>query len=480
MKPWLAVDVKGFGQMMGDKKKTFVVNELAQDAFDEDITCCKVDIHWNNGKVQIAVEDDSPEGFKHIEHAYTLFADTYKRRDPTKRGRFNMGDKNVLAICVNYGAEISTTTGTIEFHPKKGRIDHWSKKRERGSIFKGTFRATKNEYQELLDHAKKLLPPQDITYIVNGEIVPPKPVFKSFPCTLETVMLENDVMKNVRRETTVNLIQSDGQSYIYEMGIPIMQTDCFWHIDVQQKIPLTLDRESVRHSYLRSLYAEVVNNTYLDIPGEEVTAFWVRTGTIDERITKEAMDVLLKRRYGERFLVKTPGDLNANDEAISMGYHLIHGHEMSKKEWDKIREFNLIKSTTDLFGADKVPGKLLKPTAEQQSFADFVKRVAKKCMGINITIRFVDSIASTSADYGGKTLTFNVQRLPKDFFDGIKEDNLDLMIHELGHEAGHHTEQAYHNLITELGAKLTILALREPSFFSIKLKKVEEGEVKGS
>ena len=150
MKPWFNVDVKGLLALLGDKEKTFVINELCQNAWDEPIKYCKVIIRWNNGKVILSVEDDSPEGFRNIEHAYTLFADTYKRGDPSKRGRFNIGEKLVLAICFKYGAEITTTKGSIEFHPVKGRIHHWSVKREYGSIFTGTFRATKEEYFKLL------------------------------------------------------------------------------------------------------------------------------------------------------------------------------------------------------------------------------------------------------------------------------------------------------------------------------------------
>ena len=61
--------------------------------------------------VEVTVKDDSPEGFRNITHAYTLFADTYKRRDPTKRGRFNLGEKQVIAICKR--AIVMTTKGEI-------------------------------------------------------------------------------------------------------------------------------------------------------------------------------------------------------------------------------------------------------------------------------------------------------------------------------------------------------------------------------
>ena len=47
----------------------------------------------------LTVEDDSPEGFRDLSHAYTLFAKSYKRGNPEQRGQYNFGEKLVLAVC---------------------------------------------------------------------------------------------------------------------------------------------------------------------------------------------------------------------------------------------------------------------------------------------------------------------------------------------------------------------------------------------
>ena len=466
-KPWFAVSEKGLRDMLSGKKKTFIIRELVQNCWDEPISYCKVDITWNAGRIQLSVEDDSPEGFRNIEHAYTLFADTYKRSSPIHRGRINIGEKLVLAICINYGAEISTTKGTIEFHPVKGRIHHWSIKRERGSIFKGTFRATKAEYQELIDHAKSLLSPTNIDFYINQEKMQPKSIFKSFKCTLDTEIYnyEIDNWKTLKRKTEVHLIESDGQSYVFEMGIPIMATDCKWHIDVQQRVPLTLDRESIRPSYLKVLYAEVLNHTHKDIPDDEASVPWVRAGFTDKRTNKTAVETIFQKRYGDKYLSKNPFDPNANDEAISHGYHLINGAELSKEEWKKLKENDLIQSSTELYGKTSVPGTDVSPTQEQQKFAHFVKKVAKEFLGIDIIVKFMKAPVQDGAYFDGVVLIFIVNRLPKDFFDGITEENQNLMIHELGHKSGNHTEHAYHQLLTRLAAQLIIRAIKDPSFF---------------
>ena len=463
---WFAIDIKGLLALLDGKKKTFIINELCQNAFDENITYCKVNISHSQGKVCISVEDDSPEGFRHIEHAYTLFANTYKRGDPTKRGRFNIGEKLVLALCIKYGAEIITTKGTVEFHPTKGRIHHWSKKRDAGSIFTGSFRATKEEYNQLLEHTQLLLPPSNIAFIVNGKTMPAKQIYRSFETTLDTEILKEEIMRLTKRKTTVNLVPSDDQAYIFEMGIPITKTDCKCHIDVQQKIPLTLDRENVKEAYLQDLYAEVLNHTHDDLDEEEVSSIWVRTGTKDKRITRDAMDTVLKRRYGEKFLSANSNDPNANDEAISRGYHLISGAEMSKEEWDQAKGHDLIQSTTAVFGKTPVGYTELDPTPAQQRFATFIKKVAREVLNIDLTVKFITSKATEGADFDNNTIYYNMKRLPANFFDTLTLENLDLFIHELGHKKGNHPYHEYHQLITKLGAWLTMKALRNPAFFA--------------
>jgi hypothetical protein len=40
-----------------------------------------------------------------------------------------------------------------------------------------------------------------------------------------------------------------------------------------------------------------------------------------------------------------------------------------------------------------------------------------------------------------------------------------IILHELGHYAGNHTETSYHELITKMGADLIEKALKKPEFF---------------
>jgi len=469
-KTWFNVDKEGLRALQAGKSKTFIINELTQNAWDEDITVCDVKIKINKNKNEICVQvtDDNPIGFRDIGHAYTLFADTYKREDPTKRGRFNLGEKQVLSICNR--AEVSTTKGTVIFNDE-GR-KQYKRKREKGSCIAVWFNGTQKEMEELIDHAKKLLVPPHIQYIVNEEHIPSHPILKSFKVSLDTQILRDEAMVTTSRITRVDLIETEGKSYIYEMGIPIVETDCQWSIDVQQKVPLAVDRETIQPYYLKDLFAEIINHAHELITEEHSSDLWVRTGMKDERCKKAAIKQVIEKRFGDRFVSANPFDPNANDDALSNGYNVIHGSEMSKEEWKRIKELGLISSSTEKFGSKGIQdAKPITPTEAQENYAYLARRVAKEVLGLNILVAFVNERSPVRACYNDtiNRLTFNIGHptVGPDFFDEITWENLRLLIHELGHSKGNHTEKGYHYCLTELGGKMIMKALKDPSFFEV-------------
>jgi len=115
MNNWFEVDKEGLARLLERRGKHFAVLELLQNAWDQNVTQVSVRLEPIDGRPRawLQVEDDDPEGFKDLSHVFTLFADSNKKADPGKRGRFNLGEKLVLAICDQ--ATISTTKGTIHF-----------------------------------------------------------------------------------------------------------------------------------------------------------------------------------------------------------------------------------------------------------------------------------------------------------------------------------------------------------------------------
>jgi len=148
---WFSVDKAGLGRQAQEQGKGRLVGELIQNALDEEgVTKINVTLTMPTDSVaDLTVEDDSAEGFHDLTHAYTLFAPSLKRANPEQRGQFNLGEKLVLAVCEQ--ASISTTKGTVIFHPEKGRIEK-PQCRDRGSVFVGRIAMTQDEYAQVCDY----------------------------------------------------------------------------------------------------------------------------------------------------------------------------------------------------------------------------------------------------------------------------------------------------------------------------------------
>jgi len=131
-----------------------------------------------------------------------------------------------------------------------------------------------------------------------------------------------------------------------------------------------------------------------------------------------------------------------------------------------------MKSTSELFGMNSVSAPEVEPTDDMRKVAELAKKIAKKILGININVRFVKHRQMVTAQYdsSNKTVTFNTAKLGSKFFaEPVSAPVLNLLIHEIAHHGGSHTESGYHETLTKLGAELTIIALRDRSFFGLSL-----------
>ena len=117
-----------------------------------------------------------------------------------------------------------------------------------------------------------------------------------------------------------------------------MEIDCTFSVDIQQKIPLGTDRDTVPISFLQDVYAEVLNHTSEIIDDEASSETWIHQAMSDNRINENAVITVIKKRHGDKVCVATPGDKYSIDEAISNGYNVVHGSEMGKDEWDNVKK----------------------------------------------------------------------------------------------------------------------------------------------
>lgn len=467
--------MKGLRALQNGKPKTFVVRELLQNAFDENITKCNLHLWWDRGLVTISVEDDSPEGFRDLSDAYTLFKDTYKRSDATKRGRFNLGEKQAFSVCER--AEIVTTTGTIIFDKKSGRYQS-KVKRDKGSIIRVDVRMKREEFEEVKAFIELILIPKHVHFEYScgnaagtyKAVVMYREPYKTFDAILRTEIQDGEAFRPTRRKTMVNVHKADGAKYLYELGIPVCEIDCDFSIDVQQKVPLSTDRDSVSPAFLKELYALVLNHTYETINDKNAASAWVREAVSSPLVGKEAVKSVVLGRFGEKVVVANPNDPIANDDAIAHGYHVVRGAELNGDEWDSIRRFSAMQSSTQMFGKGVADSTVVEPNEAQKRVAAWAKKFFKEFFGTTLHVQFISSpMATVVADFRIDSLRFNVPKVRMPWVDGKRpsKEIIDLIIHEFGHRKGMHTQHSYHEALTAMGAWLTIKALDDPKWFEV-------------
>ncbi|MEW6613963.1 MAG: hypothetical protein AB1401_00605 [Thermodesulfobacteriota bacterium] len=463
---WLEVSRSGLRELQEGKPKHFIVRELVQNAWDEKVTYCKLTTSWNKGVAKIEVEDDSPEGFRDLSDAFTLFSHTYKRSDPEKRGRFNLGEKEVLAMC-DY-ALIRTTKGTLVFD-NNGR--HRSgRKRIAGTVIMVHVKMKKFEYDDMLKALRKYMVPDGIRFSVNGEEVLYRRPFKVFEATLPTEYVVNGVFTRTRRKTRIHVMHRNPESgaMLYELGIPVCEIECLYDIDVQQKVPLSTDRSMVPESYLSNVYAEVLNAVYEVVPEECASEQWIREAIGNSRIGREALKDVIEKRFGDKVVVANQWDRTSIDRAVSEGYRVIRGQDLSKAEWTNVHQYELIKSSSVLFGTRFVGFTEVDPDDNMRKVAELARKIAKGYLGVDILVKFARWEGNTGAEYGNKELSFNVACLGVGFFNPpLSEKVIDLIVHEICHERGLHTQASYHNALTGVCGMLVMIALKEPEFFEV-------------
>lgn len=460
---WFEVDKGGLRQLLEGKDKGFVLRELIQNAWDEPgVTRVDVTLERLAGTpfVEVIVKDDAPEGFYDITHAFTLFANTRKRKDAEARGRFNLGEKQVLALCRT--AEIVTTKGTVLF-TEAGERKKSKAATEAGSIFTGEFRMTTSEIHDAMRSVSTFLSPRGIVTTFNEALIEHREPKAEVEAILATeVADEEGTLRPTKRKTVIEIheVREGETAMIYEMGLPVVETGDRYHYNITQRVPLTADRDNVKPSFLRDVRAEVLNVVIEDLDADEASEQWVREAGEDERTEPEVFRQVITKRFGPKRVVADPSDPESREKAIAAGYHIVAPGSLSRDEWEKARESNAIPSSSKLFptryvSATEVPDEEL--TDDMRRVADLTRNVAVIGIRKEVVVNFIRSKANAAAQYGNTTVTFNLSRLGRGWFEEEnREEHLRLIIHELGHEYGGHLEASYYNGLARIGARLAL------------------------
>ncbi|MET0602948.1 MAG: hypothetical protein ABW167_13270 [Baekduia sp.] len=485
--PAFVVDKKGLAKLLERKGKDFAVVELVQNAWDEDTT--QVDIMLERVEPlddlwMLVVEDDNPEGFKDLAHAYTLFAESAKKGDATKRGRFNLGEKLVIAICET--ATIATTKGKIIFEGDERKMT--AAKRKAGSVFTGFMRLSDPDVDAIKATIATLLPPHGIKTTFNFVDIPHREPLRAFEVSLRTELADDDGrLKPTTRKATVEIYQplKGETAMIYEMGIPVVETGDRFHVNIGQKVPLPTDRDNVPPGYLRDVRVAVLNECHDLLRPEDAKASWVSNAMEDEKATPEAVKAAFSGKFGDKAVILDPNDTEANKIAAREGYTVVPGGALPKAAWDAVKTAKVALPAGQVTPSPQGYGdgeeiKLMDPAhwpEDVQNIAAFAKAFAARLLpelAGEISVRIAnDSTWPFAATYGPKAsktggeLTLNLGRLGFAWFKSLSEAVIDLLLHEFGHHYhDDHLDRRYLNALTMLGARAVQVALEDPEFFA--------------
>ena len=419
-----------------------LTKELIQNAWDEapEATVCNVTIQPQaiSNRTQVTVEDDGP-GFDNITDAYTLMANTAKRADPKKRGRFNLGEKEFISIA--HSAKVETAGFTVTF-PESGGRKVTPNKRKRGTKITADMPWTQDEAYDLVQRLW-IFRPRDCALIVNTNPVPQRQPITTANANMETVLQDHPgaPMRRSRRNTDIELLPriSAEESWLYEMGIPIQTIDTPCDIDVLQKVPLPPNRTEIPTRYLANLYAVVLNAYHPYMNQFHFGEAWVKTALNDPKATAEAVKATIEGRYGKRVLI-TGNNADSNLEATESGYLLINPRSLSENERKRFRSDGELATTNEAFPQEDISNpQPADPNEERENFAQWVVQMGNLC-NLNVTVEFIDNPnfkrqADCTPDNPNPTVRFNVAQLEDRFFKPpyARADQLELVIHEFGH-----------------------------------------------
>ena len=440
-----AVSHLGMREIHAGRPPWQLLKELVQNVWDEapEATICRVEIRpagTGEDLLSVRVEDDGP-GFADIADAWTLMKHTPKRENPQQRGRFNLGEKELVSVAAE--AVIETAGHTVRF-PRMGGRMVTPNERRRGTVVTALMPWPKSQAEELIRSLKRFRP-NGCALEVNGELVPEREPELVRAATLATVIYgkETGAMRPTRRRTEIHLLATDdAERWLYEMGIPIQPIAARWDIDVRQKVPMPPNRDTVPESYLADIYAEALNAAHEAMEADEFGEQWVKTAMEDPRVESEAVRSVMKGRYGGKVLLASSvGDSNL--QAAEDGYQLVNPRSLSATEKKRFQEDAGLKTSHDVFGRREVPAAPVPPErlTKYEGFAAWARAQAALC-GLEATIEFIESPgASTVADCTSMSkspvIRFNTahSRLPAAFFRPPfgREEQLELLIHELGH-----------------------------------------------
>jgi hypothetical protein len=476
---WFDVDKEGLAKVLERRGKEFVLFELISNAWDAASSLVTVTLERvpASRHCRIVVEDNGG-GFARLSDAFVLFAESTRKSDAARRGRYGLGEK--LCLAVSDRAEIATVTGTVTFD-EQGRHIAPRKRLAAGSRVTLVLKMTEEERKECEAAVVQLIPPHGCETRFNDKLLAARAAVASTEQALPTEIAdaEGNLRRTVRR-TSIEVYEpiNGEEPHLYELGVRVVPSGLRWHVNIGQKVPQPLDRDNVSPAYHARVRAIVLELMHQQLSSEDANAAWVRDAieAHGDDLTKEAVGAVLDLRFGEKRVSADPNDAEAMSLAMAQGYTVVRGSQMSGSEWAVAKQWGLIKPAGQVtpsprpFSPDGQPLKLLareRLTAPVLAVVELIERIAPHLIGRAVHVSITPDLSwNFAAAYGAGVLTINFGRLGTKWFTGSMARIMDLVVHELAHEkSGNHLSSEYHDALTEIAGKAVALALDRPDLF---------------
>jgi hypothetical protein len=382
-------------------------------------------------------------------------------------------------------AMIRSTSGTVEFDLVNNTHTLTPDKTKVGSEFVGEMAMQPAEWDEIIKTVKTVLPP--IPTKLNGRLIPSRIPIRTFKATLTTEVADastKGVMRKRQRECEVRLYEVlDGETaHVYERGIPVADIHTPWHVDVQQKIPQTLERDGISPAYEKDLYAAVYNEMHKSMSATEgeTTQPWVSIALETKKLTAAAVETIIVNRFGNKAYSYDPSDKGSNKEAVANGGKIIHGGVFSGKAWEAIHEAKKEDGTPVLLPAgqafptdkDLALNNVIDPkdyTDNMRRFVELIEAVSPLLISLPVTVRVIneaDAKINACTQWRRDSYVFTINNRYHNADDWYR--NYHLLTHECAHfllQENDHMAHGFHESVSLIGSKLIQLALAQPQLF---------------
>jgi hypothetical protein len=383
------IDVKGLAELEGGRSPHRLAFEPVANVFDEyrgygDVgrrkpTYCAVTLrHSSNPRgVYLTVADDGA-GFADERDIWTFFGTTSKRAAVGVSGRFNAGEKQLLALARS--GLVKTNKTTVEFANGERNVTRHREPVINGTIVEVLMPWSLDELKNVREQLCGVIAPEGLTYTVDGATIGRPAVKANVNVTLPTVNLVDGVMRPTQRKSQVSVLAAHGEPMLCELGMPICslaEVGFPWTLDVQQKVPVPLSRDMVQTSYLYRVIGSVLEHAAMDghslLTEEEQGAGFLKEA-LEWIREPDALSATVKSLFGEN-AVRQSSDPVANANAAAAGAQIISGRCFGPSTRRSLDAAQLLPSSKKRFGGSE-PEPSVPP--------DVRKTICAKCGGAGV------------------------------------------------------------------------------------------------